>query len=225
MPKPNGTLSTKNYTDESPLIESEEYLQNKFGDLTTVSYPGLDEFKILNNKKIPGGDFEGMTMKQALQSFNNTRFCLLIFGSNDWLSLIQMNTETAVRHFLQVVSKLFNLTNFKVVILTTLIPRKEMYRNNKIHPKIVQFNSFLLSTVNKNEFQLQIQNRNGRMQRLHYRVADLQGVLPYEKISEMYCQGDVVKIPYYPDKVHLQGEYMERVLEQMFQEVWKYLKK
>ena len=223
MPQPNGNLATdKFYTADSPLEESEEYIKNKLGDLKTVSFPGLDEYKIATNKKIPGGTYKGKTMKEALQSFDTTRFCLLILGSNDWLNLVQMGTETAVRHFLQVVSRLFNGTNFKVVFLTTLIPRKEMYGTRNIHPKIVQFNSFLLSTVNKNEFQLNIKNKRGINQKLHYRVADLQGVLPYNKMSEnhMYCHRN-----YFPDEVHLQGVYMERVLEQMFLEVWKYLKK
>ena len=144
LPQPSG------YFQQNIATEAKNYIKNKFGNVTTISFPGLDKTKINSNRKVPGGSFKGTPIKTALRSFKNSRICLLILGSNDWRYLTSMPPEEAVMDFLHQIKSLLNYTNFSIVVLTTLFPRIEMYdSNNVIDPKVIKFNEFLLSVKGK----------------------------------------------------------------------------
>ena len=64
-----------------------------------------------------------------------------------------------------------------------------------------------------------------------FRIADLKNVLPYEQMlkGEFYCEGDQKptekKRPKIPDRVHLKDVYFVKILELIFVELGKLLRK
>ena len=66
---------------------------------------------------------------------------------------------------------------------------------------------------------------------LKFRIADLKNIFPYEQMfkREFYCKGDQKptekKRPKIPDRVHLKDVYFVKILELIFVELGKLLRK
>ena len=114
-------------------------------NIETISFLGLNNFKIKSNIPIPGGNFKRTSIKEALQKFQSAKMSSLIFGSNDWQSLFENNAEEAVNIFYQI-EHIYN-TNFKIVFISTIFPRKEMLLagRNVYKCNVQEFNDSLIS--------------------------------------------------------------------------------
>ena len=182
--------------------------------IVTISFPGLNNYKIVSEKPIPGGDFAGLSIKQALQKFKYATISSIIFGSNDWENLFKNNVEKAVDIFMKRIQHIYDKTNFKIVLISTIFPRREMLLANRnvYRCRIQEFNNCLLEQVGKRE--LHIHNLEGKLVVLKWKIINMTETLPYEKMlsPEMYCLKD-------KSQTHVQEIYFIRFLEILIENV------
>ena len=198
----------QNVWDQSP------HTQIPCPNIVTISFPGLNTYKIKSNKLIPGGDFKGYSIKQSLQHFKNATMSSLIFGSNDWKKLFKNNAEEAVSKFFDIIQDIYNNTNFNIVFISTIFPRKEMLvaDENVYRCNVQEFNDCLINKIGIKE--LRIKNLDGKLVVLKWRIINMSEVLAYEKMisPKMYC--NICR-----NQIHIQGIYSQKFLELLIQAI------
>ena len=237
LPQPSGSVHMKHFkTEFNEFIKAkcqDIWLQSPVPsspcpDLATISFPGYNRHKLYSNAVIPGGFCRGLTMKAALQRYRRATMSSLILGSNDWRWLFELTPEEAIRKFFDILEHLYDRTNFEVLFISTMFPRREMYtwegelisgeqggvyENYKMGVK--EFNQALV--LARGKIDIRIKNVQGENVFLKWRVVDMTNILEYGKMfdTKMYCSRS-------GDGTHIKGIYSERFLEQLLNEVKKY---
>ena len=193
---------------DSFMENSQKYIELKYPDLFTLSFPGLNKYKIEHDSPIPSGVFQDYSVRQALQSFTKSKICSLIFGSNDFKWITSKSAEDAVKDYFKLLSFLFNGTAFKTVFVSTIFPRRSFYCNGVINPLFKHFNDELLSSGNRF---IKISNPMGEETSLNIRIINMTNVFKYEEMDnpKFYCGRS-------RDGTHINGFYFENYLSQLF---------
>ena len=193
--------------------DSQCYIRNKFPNMVTLTFPGLNRNKIKNNEVIPSGRFKGFTPREALLKFTKARMASLVLASNDsWI--LSKPTDDAIQAYFQMINGLFTGTCFKILFISTMFPRRSFYKNGHINSAVVNFNLALLQKHKKYE---KISGPSGETVLLGIRIVDMTSSFPYEAMDHprYYCSRS-------RDGIHLKGIYSEIYLNNLFAEIRKY---
>lgn len=217
MPQPSG------YYNINFMSEAQEYLSLKYYKMVTISFPGLNTHKILNDIPIPSGPFGGWSVRESLQFFKNAERSSLILGSNDWEKKFRkLSTDKALDQFFELITQLYNHTNFKVVFISTIFPRIPFYNNNQIDYKLTAFNQGLVEAKKNSLYaeRLKITNRQGEEKILKWRLVDMTEQFYDSKMlnRNSYCD-------FYRDGIHIKASLSELYLSEMNKSVKRYLKR
>lgn len=239
LPQPSGSPLQTPYIDFKE--ESKNYIRNicekvwydspvpksECPTLATISFPGLNKHKIYSKTEIPGGPYRDMSLKSALQSFRLAKISSLILSSNDGKWLFKLPPYAAVKEFFKVIEYLYDGTNFEVLFISTMFPRREFYSckgelkmgdlDGFYKSGVKEFNDALLSVKGMKDFEIRIKNREGKRVVLKQRVVDMTKILEYDQMYNinMYCARS-------GDGKHIKGVYSQRCLEQIYSAVKEY---